>query len=311
MIQVPPGVVSYCTESPYTARNICPTLRKISPAISPARWGFSRKEPHFLYGRRMLNTSSALPNTPPPIIRPNRYALSGKLKCGCCGNTYVGGDNRKRKDGTIRKTWKCAEKHKYGRKHLNAQGENIGCDNDNVNNDIVLNAFNQIMTKITSSDKEYIIKSTMKTISLVLKNNCSLNTDEERLYQKKQKIETQIKKAISLCISGIITDEELKEQKVNLENELTLINKDLDKINEKQILLQNKDQLLDIIEKTLNEILSFETTSDELCKQVLEKVIIKSKNEFDFYIKGYKAPFFKNYKSAILETIYLYHLILL
>ena len=238
----------------------------------------------------------------------NRYALSGKLKCGCCGNTYVGGDNRKRKDGTIRKTWKCAEKHKYGKKHLNVQGENIGCDNDNVNNDIVLNAFNQIMTKITSSDKEHIIKSTMKTISLVLKNNCSLNTDEERLYQKKQKIETQIKKAISLCISGIITDEELKEQKVNLENELALINKDLDKINEKQILLQNKDQLLDTIEKTLNEILSFETTSDELCKQVLEKVIVKSKNEFDFYIKGYKAPFFKNYKSAILETMYQYHL---
>lgn len=238
----------------------------------------------------------------------NRYALSGKLKCGCCGSTYVGGDNRKRKNGTIRKTWKCAEKHKYGKQHLNSQGQNIGCDNDNVNNDIVLSAFNQIMTKITSSDKEDIIKSTMKTISLVLKNNCSLNTDEERLYQKKQKIEMQIKKAITLCVSGIITDEELKEQKLNLENELAIINKDLDKIKEKQKLLQNKEELLNTIENTLNEILSFKSTSEELCKQVLEKVIVKSKNEFDFYIKGFSTPFFKNYKSVILDTMFQYHL---
>ena len=237
----------------------------------------------------------------------NRYALSGKLKCGCCGNTYVGGDNRKRKDGTIRKTWKCAEKHKYGRKHLNAQGENIGCDNDNVNNDIVLKAFNQIMTKITASDKEDIINATMKTISSIVKNSCSLNTDEERLIQKKSKIETQIKKAISLCVKGIITDNELKEQKISLEKDLAIVNKKLENLKGKQQLVQDKDLLLKTIKDTLNDILSFNNTSEEICKQILEKVIVKSKNEFDFYIKGYKAPFFKNYKSAILETIYLYH----
>lgn len=237
----------------------------------------------------------------------NRYVLSGKLKCASCGSTYVGGDNRKRKDGTIRKSWKCAEKHKYGKKHLNAQGESIGCNNDNVNNDIVLNAFNQLMIKITGDDKEKIISDTMKTISSIVKKSCFLSDDEEKLVLKKEKINAKIQKAISLCINDIITEDELKEQKIDLEQELALVNKKIENINEKQELIQNKELLLEKIQNSLKEMLLFKTTKEEICKQVLEKVVVKSKNEFDFYIKGYKAPFFKNYKSAILDTMCLYH----
>lgn len=237
----------------------------------------------------------------------NRYALSGKLKCASCGCIYVKGDNRKRSDGTVRRSWICGEKHKYGKRHLNSQDEYIGCDNDNVNNDIVLNTFNQVIKKITSKDKEEIISNTMKIISSVIKKNTSFTSDEERLCQKKIKLKNQIDKAIKLCVNEIITEEELKEQKKELEKELNFVNQDLSKIKDKQDLLNNKDDLLSQIRKTLDEILDFKITSDEICKEVLEKVVVKSKNEFDFYIKGYSTPFFKNYKSVILDTIYQYH----
>ncbi len=55
--------------------------------------------------------------------------FSGKLVCACCGASYVGGENRKRKDGTIRKTWRCYTATKYGKKHIENDQE-IGCDND-------------------------------------------------------------------------------------------------------------------------------------------------------------------------------------
>ncbi|MEI3429575.1 MAG: recombinase family protein [Clostridia bacterium] len=236
----------------------------------------------------------------------NRYALSGKIKCGSCGCAYVGGDNRKRKDGSVRKSWKCYEKHKYGKKHINSQGDYIGCDNDNVNNDIVLNTFNQLIKKITLTDKEEIINNTLKVISSTIKNNCSLNADEERLHQRKEKLQEQIKKAISLCISGIITDEQLKEQKTELENELNLVCKELENTKSKQQLLQDKEMLLENIKQSMNELLNFETTSEHICKEVLEKVVVKSKNEFDFYIKGVSTPFLLNYKGVILDTMFLY-----
>lgn len=241
----------------------------------------------------------------------NRYALSGKIKCGSCGCAYVGGDNRKRKDGSIRKSWKCYEKHKYGKKHINSQGDYIGCNNDNVNNDIVLNTFNQIVKKITLADKEEIINNTLKIISSTIKNTCSLNADEERLHQRKEKLQEQIKKAISLCISGIITDEQLKEQKTELENELNLVCKELEITKNKQQLLQDREMLLENIKQSMNELLNFETTSEHICKEILEKVVVKSKNEFDFYIKGFSTPFLLNYKGVILDTMFQYHLILL
>lgn len=239
----------------------------------------------------------------------NRYALSGKIKCGSCGCAYVGGDNRKRKDGSIRKSWKCYEKHKYGKKHINSQGDYIGCNNDNVNNDIVLNTFNQIVKKITLADKEEIINNTLKIISSTIKNTCSLNADEERLHQRKEKLQEQIKKAISLCISGIITDEQLKEQKTELENELNLVCKELEITKNKQQLLQDREMLLENIKQSMNELLNFETTSEHICKEILEKVVVKSKNEFDFYIKGFSTPFLLNYKGVILDTMFLCHLI--
>ena len=241
----------------------------------------------------------------------NRYALSGKLKCANCGCTYVKGDNRKRSNGTIRRSWICAEKHKYGKRHLNSQDEYIGCDNDNVNNDIVLNAFNQVIKKITKSDKDEIIRNTMKVLTSVINNSSDFNSEEERLYQNKTKLENQINKAIKLCLDEIITEEQLQEQKKELEDELDLVNTELSKIKVKQDLQNNKKNLLTKIEKELNDILSFETTSEEICKEIVEKIVVKSKNQFDFYIKGYSTPFFKFYNGVILDTMFQYHLKLL
>ena len=163
------------------------------------------------------------------------------------------------------------------------------------------------MKKITDKDKEEIINDTLKIISSVIKNDCSLNTDEERLYQRKKILETQIKKAISLCINGIITEEQLQDQKLELENELNFISKELENTKNKQELLQDKEKLIDGIKQAMADMLNFKTTSEQICKEILEKVVVKSKNEFDFYIKGYNTPFFKNYKGVILDTMYQYH----
>ena len=68
----------------------------------------------------------------------NKHTFSGKLLCARCGASYVGGDNRKRKDGTTRKTWRCYTATKYGKKHIENEQE-IGCDNDRVNDKVVNN----------------------------------------------------------------------------------------------------------------------------------------------------------------------------
>ena len=80
----------------------------------------------------------------------NLHTFSGKLVCGCCGASYVAGENRKRKDGTERKSWRCYNAVKYGKKHVK-NNEEIGCDNDRVNNEILKECFCNALKEIINN----------------------------------------------------------------------------------------------------------------------------------------------------------------
>lgn len=63
----------------------------------------------------------------------NRYAFSGKIKCGCCGRRYVA-TFKTRKDGSKRKKWSCYNNHKNGKLH-EVNGAAIGCNNKSIGNE--------------------------------------------------------------------------------------------------------------------------------------------------------------------------------
>ncbi|MDE6834294.1 MAG: recombinase family protein, partial [Ruminococcus sp.] len=66
-----------------------------------------------------------------------RYWCSGKIVCGECGNKFVS-RTKKRKDGTVYKAWRCVSNAKHGAKKINKSGETEGCDNNSVNEVILL-----------------------------------------------------------------------------------------------------------------------------------------------------------------------------
>ncbi len=57
----------------------------------------------------------------------NRYVFSGKIKCGECGASFV---SRKKynKDGTFCRRWSCRTATNEGRRHIDAQGNEVGCN---------------------------------------------------------------------------------------------------------------------------------------------------------------------------------------
>ena len=54
----------------------------------------------------------------------NRYPFSGKIKCGCCGSSYVA-RYKTRKDGSKYKAWRCQEAAKHGSPHTDKAGNKI------------------------------------------------------------------------------------------------------------------------------------------------------------------------------------------
>lgn len=57
----------------------------------------------------------------------NRYPLSGKIKCGGCGKSFVS-RGRRRKDGTRYRVWRCGTATALGKCRADGAGRPVGCD---------------------------------------------------------------------------------------------------------------------------------------------------------------------------------------
>lgn len=67
----------------------------------------------------------------------SRYTFSGKIKCGCCGSSYVS-RCKKRKDGSSYQLWRCLEAVRYGTPRTDESGNVTGCAGCSIRNEDVL-----------------------------------------------------------------------------------------------------------------------------------------------------------------------------
>jgi len=228
----------------------------------------------------------------------NKHTFSGKLLCACCGASYVGGECRKRKDGTIRKTWRCYTATKYGKKHVENEQE-IGCDNDRVNDELLKECFTKSLKEILTN------KSTIKKeIEVYVKNainKCEKETEVvDILLKQKEQLVKEKSKLLDLCIKEIIDEETYRFKNKDIENKLIKIQQELKCQEEKIKLKDNVEEILNNVRKTVDDILNFKKFSESVCKELVDKIIIYGNNKFDFYLKGYDKPYDFDDKSNIL-----------
>lgn len=233
----------------------------------------------------------------------NRYAFSGKLYCSLCGSRFVGGDNRKRADGTTRKSWHCYNRHKYGKKRTTEAGVTLGCDNEIVSDNALKLVFMDILKQL-NLNAEKITNDVAKAISSIIDKRCIEEDTKENLIKKKNQLLEEKNKAINLCIKEVITEEELKEQKQFIDNQITDIEKEIKNLENKNETIQNKATILKEIKEVITGIASLQTFSDEVCKEIVEKVEVKDKTHFDFYIRGKSGNFFSASEGNILYGKY-------
>ena len=234
----------------------------------------------------------------------NRYAFSGKIKCGCCGRRYVA-NFRKRKDGSKRKLWNCYNKVKNGTEH-EVNGEMIGCNNNAIGNDVLECAVLQALNDI-SFDKEPIISKITKMINKIIRKQEQEQFDFRKAEQEIKKIQAKKIKNIDTFYDNGITQEDFKRLNEQYQYEIDKLNERIKIEREKSIVIENKDGLIDEICTTIRRLAYFEEFDDSIAKEVLDKIIIHSKSNIDVYLKGFSQEhiFFAD-GSKILDNNYLY-----
>lgn len=234
----------------------------------------------------------------------NRYAFSGKLKCGHCGRRYVA-HFRKRKDGSKRKVWYCYNNVRNGAIH-EVNGEMIGCNNKGIGNDVLECAVLQALNDI-SINKDSIVSQITKTVNEVIKRRKDKEYDFEKTEKNIARLDSKKLKVIDSYYDNEISKDEFLKLKEQYQQEIDQLLAELKSEREKNVVVENKEELIKKICSVVTRLISFEEFDDSIAKEVIDEVVINGKSDIEVYLKGIPdETFFFTDNSNILDNNYRY-----
>ena len=212
----------------------------------------------------------------------NRYPFSGKLKCGCCGSSYVA-RYKKRNDGSVYKAWRCIEAARHGSPHKDKAGNQEGCVGLSIRNEDAIHIM-YLVTKSLIFDKEKVIGNLLSTIKKVIDMD-STGTDISKLRRRITDVETGKAKLLDVFLSGVISKEEFSMSRAKCDAEIAELQSRIDSVGCKESLIVQEQNLMEEIKAKVNEIIDGVKYEDAFYKQILDRMVINSHESIDVYLK--------------------------
>lgn len=211
----------------------------------------------------------------------NRYPFSGKIKCGCCGSSYVS-RYKKRKNGSQYKAWRCYEAARNGAPHVDNAGNQVGCTGLSIRNEDAVH----IMCLVTQSlkiNRKVITTNLMNIIRRIISID-STGTDIKILKDKIEMLEDKRLKLLDVYMSGIISKDEFADARKRCDEEIAEIQSVIDSVDKQQTMKRQQDDLLSEISKTVEEIINGVEEEDVFYKQILDRMVVNDKDHIDVYL---------------------------
>ena len=211
----------------------------------------------------------------------NRYPFSGKIKCGCCGSSYVA-RYKTRKNGSRYKAWRCLEAARHGSPHVDKAGNQVGCSGLSIRNEDATH----IMYLVTSSlkyNKEKITNNLLAIIKSIIAMDTA-GTDSEKLKSQMKAIEQKRTNLIDLYTSGDITRDEFSAAKAKCENEIAELQSVIGSIDKQREMIEKQQELVDEITEAMNELINGVEYEDDFYKEILDKMVVNDKDHIDVYL---------------------------
>ena len=211
----------------------------------------------------------------------NRYPFSGKIKCGCCGSSYVA-RYKNRKNGTRYKAWRCYKSATQGSPHTDKAGNPLGCSNPSIRNEDAVHIM-YLVTRSLQLEEKKITANLLSVIQSVL----SVNTNYshiEKLKEQIQSVEDKRTQLIDLCISGAITKQEFITKREACDKEISELQDTISGIDQQHLLADQQESVMKEITAAIHEIVSGVEYEDAFYSQILERMVVQSKDTVDVYL---------------------------
>lgn len=211
----------------------------------------------------------------------SRYPFSGKIKCGCCGASYVA-RYKTRRDGSRYKAWRCNEAAKHGSPHTDKAGNKVGCSGISIRNEDATHIMYLVMKELKLNQTK-ITDKLISVIEPIIAMDWT-GTDIEKLKGRMDTIEEKRTKLIDIYMSGDITKEEFHAARSKCDAEISELKPVIDSIGRQQTMTKKQQELMREIRDAVNEIVNGVEYDDEFYKGILDKMVIGDRDNIDVYL---------------------------
>jgi len=234
------------------------------------------------------------------IKHSNRYWLSGKVFCGCCGTRYVG--LSKKTKYTPYKAWTCFENHQRGtEKEVDRDGEKVkvGCNAKRVNERVLKMAIHDILTVIIKPNKDSICADIIK--QLESKQTVKDNTKQIKSLERKiEEIESEQTKLTREYVKGIVLQKQYVASISESNREIEKLTQQLGELQKQSVDETKARQIVEEYIGFIEEIstLSNDEVNEKIYEQVTKKIIVYPNNILEFHLRFLPNPLRMQYETS-------------
>jgi len=214
----------------------------------------------------------------------NRYVFSGKIKCGECGASFVS-RKKNRKDGTSYKRWGCFTAATEGRKHEDAQGNEVGCDvGKMIRDELAMDILKQSLASL-QMDVDRIIQNVTDIAMEAIQAGEEQGTERpEALEQQIEQLTKKKSDVLDAFISRQITKDEMKLVNARYDAELDALRVRLEAARSKEGIAYEKDALREDVQKKITAIVGGNTDSEVFYKNLLDHMVVYKDKRVEVYL---------------------------
>ena len=203
----------------------------------------------------------------------NRYVFSGKIKCGECGGNFV---SRKKynKDGTFCRRWSCRTATNEGRRHVDAQGNKVGCDVGRLlRDDVAMDILKKALCSL-SMDTGWLIRNvTDLVLGAIGSDTQKTESQVEVLEREISQIREKKEDVLDAFFSKYITKDEMQAMNQRYDHQLA-------SLKERIVTAQVREgerctvQLQEKIQGQIADMVFCKTDSDTFYKNMLDFITV-------------------------------------
>lgn len=212
----------------------------------------------------------------------NRYVFSGKIKCGDCGASFVC-RKKIRKDGTQYKRWSCYTATNEGRRHMDTNGNEIGCDiGKSLRDELAMDILKQSLSALQMNRDRMISNITAIVMDAIQVGEQGSADSAEKLECEIAQITKKKEDVLDAFFSKSITKEEMNLLNERYNRALSALQTRLGRVvKTKEHSIIAKTTLQGDVRKFVAAIINGTGDSDILYKNILDYIVIHQDSQVE------------------------------